>query len=220
LEGSCDAPYLLGAACQAYQAGANVVCLNQRNCGGIEHLAPTLYHSGMSDGLAAVVRELVGRDGLPRVLVAGFSMSGNLALKMAEEMGEGAPSALLDVCAVSPALDLSETTRNLERPSNRPYQWNFVRGLRWLVERKKEFYPILYDVRKLDCLRIVGDFDEIYTAPHGVFAGAEDYYARASALAFVSRIRVPTFWSTLRMSPWYPSDHPCYVRRSRGTLTS
>ncbi len=204
LGGSADAPYMLGAARLAYGAGANVVRLNQRNCGGTEHLTPTLYHSGMSGDLAAVLRELVRRDGLSRVLVAGFSMGGNLALKMAGEMGGEAPTALLGVCAVSPALDLSETTRNLELPQNRLYQRSFVLGLRRLVERKKELYPNLYDVRKLGRLRTVRDFDELYTAPHGGFASAWDYYARTSAVRFVPRVRVPTLIIHARDDPLVP----------------
>jgi len=204
LGGSADAPYVLGAARLAYRAGANVVCLNQRNCGGTEHLTPTLYHSGMSGDLAAVVGELAGRDGLPRLFVAGFSMGGNLALKMAGEMGEAAPPALRGVCAVSPALDLRATTENLERPSNRPYQWTFVRGLRGLVERKAALYPNLYDTRRLRRLRTVRDFDELYTAPHGGFAGADDYYERASALGFVPRIRVPTLVIQAQDDPLVP----------------
>ena len=204
LGGSADAPYVLGAACLAYGAGTNVVRLNQRNCGGTEHLTPTLYHSGMSGDLAAVLRELVGRDGLSRVLVAGFSMGGNLALKMAGEMGEEAPTALLGICTVSPALDLSETTRNLELPQNRLYQRSFVRGLRRLVKRKKELHPGLFDVRKLGCLRTVRDFDELYTAPHGGFASAEDYYARTSAIRFVPRVQIPTLIIHARDDPLVP----------------
>jgi predicted alpha/beta-fold hydrolase len=131
-------------------------------------------------------------------------MGGNLALKMTGEMGKEATSALLGVCAVSPALDLSETTRNLELPQNRLYQRSFVRGLRRLVERKKRLYPSLYDVRKLDHLRTVRDFDELYTAPHGGFADAEDYYARASATRFVPLIRVPTLVIHARDDPLVP----------------
>ncbi len=204
LGGSADAPYVLGAARLAYQAGANVVRLNQRNCGGTEHLTPTLYHSGMSGDLTSVVRELAGRDGLSHILLAGFSMGGNLALKMAGEMGEAAPPALRGVCAVSPALDLAAITANLERASNRPYQWVFVRGLRRLVERKAELYPKLYDTDGLGHLRTVRDFDEIYTAPHGGFAGAEDYYERASALVFVPRVRVPTLVIQAQDDPLVP----------------
>ena len=204
LGGSCDAPYILGAARLAHRAGANVIRLNQRNCGGTEHLTPTLYHSGMSGDLTAVVRELMGRDDLSRIVVAGFSMGGNLALKMAGEMGVDASPALLGVCAVSPALDLKETARNLERPSNRPYQRAFVRGLRRLVERKKELYPELYDVRGLDRLRTVRDFDELYTAPHGGFSGADDYYTRSSAIRFVPRIGVPALMVHARDDPLVP----------------
>jgi predicted alpha/beta-fold hydrolase len=206
LGGSADAPYVLGAARLAHLAGANVVRLNQRNCGGTEGLTPTLYHSGMSGDLAAVVRELVERDGLSRVLVAGFSMGGNLALKMAGEMGGAAPAALVGVSAVSPASDLRETVRNLARPSNRPYQWNFVRGLRRLVERKKRLYPDLYDTSGLDRLRTVRDFDELYTAPHGGFADADDYYARSSALPLLPRIRVPTLIVHARDDPLVPCE--------------
>jgi predicted alpha/beta-fold hydrolase len=204
LGGSVDAPYVLGAARLAHRAGANVVRLNQRNCGGTEHLTPTLYHSGMSGDLAAVVRELASRDGLCRLLVAGFSMGGNLALKMAGEMGEAAPPALRGVCAVSPALDLRTTTENLERPSNRAYEWTFVRGLRRLVERKTELYPSLYGTRGLERLRTVRDFDELYTAPYGGFADADDYYERASALGLVGRIRVPTLVIQAQDDPLVP----------------
>ena len=204
LGGSADAPYVLGAARLAYRAGANVVRLNQRNCGGTEHLTPTLYHSGMSGDLAAVVRELEGRDGLSNILVAGFSMGGNLALKMAGEMGEAAPPVLRGVCAVSPALDLRATTENLERPSNRLYGWTFVRGLRRLVKRKAELFPDLYSTRGLERLRTVRDFDELYTAPHGGFSGADDYYERASALGFVPRIRVPTLVIQAQDDPLVP----------------
>ena len=204
LGGSAGAPYMLGAARLAHRAGANVVRLNQRNCGGTEHLTPTLYHSGMSGDLAAVVRELTGCDGLSNLIFAGFSMGGNLALKMAGEMGTAAPPALAAVCAVSPALDLRATTENLERPSNRPYQRTFVRGLRRLVERKAELFPKLYDTRGLGRLRTVRDFDELYTAPHGGFAGADDYYERASALGFVPRIRVPTLLIQAHDDPLVP----------------
>ena len=204
LGGSCDSPYVRGAAHLAYRAGANVVRLNQRNCGGTEHLTPTLYHSGMSGDLATVIRELAEHDGLADILVAGFSMGGNLALKMAGEMGEAAPPELTGVCAVSPALDLDATVRKLELPSNHLYQRYFVRSFWRLLKNKKEIYPNLYDLRNLELLRTVRDFDELYTAPHGGFAGAEDYYNRASAIRCVSQVRVPTLVIHAQDDPFVP----------------
>ena len=204
LWGSAASSYVLGTAGLGYQAGMNIVRLNQRNCGGTEHLTPTLYHSGLSGDLRAVVGELLDRARLPGVFVVSFSMGGNLALKMVGEAGTRAPSGLLGICAISPLIDLSETARYIERPSNRFYQWRFVQGLKTMMLRKKELYPELYDVRELSCVRTVRDFDELYTAVQWGFADAEDYYAKASSLGFLATIRVPTLVVHAQDDPLVP----------------
>src|SRR5215469_11915252 len=107
LEGSCDANYIRGTGERAWRAGFNVVRLNQRNCGGSEHLTPTLYHSGLSQDIRTVVHELIHRDALPEIFAAGFSMGGNLVLKMAGEFADAPPPQLRAVVAVAPALDLA-----------------------------------------------------------------------------------------------------------------
>ena len=45
-----------GIATRAFAAGMNVVRMNMRNCGGSDALTPTLYHSGRSADVGAVVR--------------------------------------------------------------------------------------------------------------------------------------------------------------------
>ena len=54
LESSSDAHYMRGLADKAFARGWNAVLLNQRNCGGTEHLTPRLYHSGLTDDVRAV----------------------------------------------------------------------------------------------------------------------------------------------------------------------
>src|SRR5690606_18980150 len=127
LEGSSHAHYMRGVADKAWAAGCNVVRLNQRNCGGTEHLSRGLYHSGLTHDPLFVIRELVETDGLPSVAVAGYSLGGNLASKLAGELGDEAPPQLAAVCAVSPTMDLAVCVRALERRSNLAYEWNFVR---------------------------------------------------------------------------------------------
>jgi predicted alpha/beta-fold hydrolase len=204
LGGSDASPYVMGTAELAYAVGMNVVRLNQRNCGNTEHLTPTLYHSGLSGDLRGVVAELLQRDRLSEVLVCGFSMGGNLALKMAGELGEERWPGLLGMCAISPPVDLSETAKHIERLSNRLYQWRFVKGLKRMMVRKKELYPELYDLQNLEQIHTVRQFDELYTAPHGHFSGVEDYYARSSALPLLSKIRVPTLILHARDDPLVP----------------
>ena len=90
LEGSSDAHYMRGIAAKAWARGLNVVRLNQRNCGGTEHLSQGLYHSGLTADPLFVLRELIERDGLSRIAIAGYSLGGNLALKLAGEFGDRA----------------------------------------------------------------------------------------------------------------------------------
>lgn len=217
LEGSSAAHYMLGIAEKAYAAGFSVVLLNQRNCGDTEHLSPGLYHSGLTEDAAFVIDQLVTRDAIDRIVVAGYSLGGNLALKLAGDYGSEAPAALRAVCAVSPIVEISRCVHALERPLNLVYQWNFVKGLRARMRRKAAHYPGVFPVERLPEIRTVRQFDEVFTAPHFGFAGAEDYYHRASAMRVVDRIRVPTLVVTAADDPFVPAgmfDEPALRRNS------
>jgi predicted alpha/beta-fold hydrolase len=206
LEGSTTAHYMRGLAAKGHHAGFNVLLLNQRNCGGTEHLGPGLYHSGLTDDAIHVMQEVVHEDGITRIVVAGYSLGGNLALKLAGDFGEAAPSELRGVCAVSPVMDPSRCVHALERRSNFIYQWNFVRGLRARMRRKEALHPGRFDLTRLGSIRTVREFDDVYTAPYFGFQGAEDYYHRASALRVVDRIRVPALIITSEDDPFVPSE--------------
>src|SRR5689334_17794602 len=205
LEGSSTAHYMRGLAHKALAEGFNVVLLNQRNCGGTEHLGPGLYHSGLTEDAAHVIRTLA-REGLDRVVVAGYSLGGNLALKLAGEHTRQALPSLKAVCAVSPVLDLEACVRALERRSNVIYQWNFVRNLKARMRRKNLAHPGFFDVGKLPMIHTVRQFDEAYTAPHFGFRDASDYYHRAAAMRVIDRVRVPSLIITAADDPFVPSD--------------
>ena len=100
MEGSTSSIYMIATADKAFRAGFNVVRVNYRNCGGTEHLTPTLYHGGLSDDLRVVVNQLIENDGLMRIFLLGFSLGGNMVLKLAGEYGEDAPSEVVAVCVV------------------------------------------------------------------------------------------------------------------------
>ncbi len=203
LEGSSSAHYMRGLADKAFARGFNVLLLNQRNCGGTEHLGAGLYHSGLTHDANCVIRDLAA-EGIDRVVVAGYSLGGNLALKLAGDYGPDAPPALRGVCAVSPVLELGECVRALERRQNFVYQWNFVRGLKARMRRKEALYPGRFAVERLREVRTVRQFDEIFTAPHFNFDGASDYYHRASAMRVIDRIRVPALIITAEDDPFVP----------------
>lgn len=194
LEGSTESQYIVGTANKAWAAGMNVVRMNMRNCGGTHTLAPTLYHSGMSGDVGAVMRALIEQDELPQIALVGFSMGGNLVLKLAGELGrEGAaPPELLGAAAISPAADLGPSADALNQTRNRLYEWNFVWHLRQSVRRKAGAFPGRYDLSRLAGIWSVRGFDDKITAPYSGFADADDYYGRSSASNVVEHIRVPT----------------------------
>ncbi len=202
LEGSSSAHYMRGIADKAWAAGLNIVRLNQRNCGGTEHLSRGLYHSGLTDDPRFVIRELLG-EGIRSVAVAGYSLGGNLTLKLAGELGDTMPE-LAAVCAVSPTMDLGGCVEALERKGNIPYQFNFVRNLKRRMRRKAQAFPGDFELEPLERVWTVRQFDEAYTAPHHGFAGASDYYHRASALRVIDRIAVPALILTAADDPFVP----------------
>ena len=204
LEGSSTAHYMRGISDKAWAAGWDVVRLNQRNCGGTERLSRGLYHSGLTHDVQCVLRELLERDGVPAVAVAGYSLGGNLALKLAGELGETAPPGLVGVCAVSPTMDLAACVAALERRSNLAYEWNFVRNLKGRMRRKAALFPQEFSVEPLGRIWTVRQFDEAYTAPYYGFKDATDYYYRASAMRAIDRIRVPTLILTAENDPFVP----------------
>jgi predicted alpha/beta-fold hydrolase len=206
LNASSDAHYMKGIATKAFARGMNVVRLNQRNCGRTEHLSRGLFHSGLTADARHVIEELAAVDGLTSIAVAGYSLGGNLALKLAAEYADHAPPHLRAAAAVSPSLEIAECVRALERPENVMYQWNFVKDLKARMRRKARSWPALYDTSGLGRIRTVREFDDAYTAPHFGFRDAADYYFRASAMRIIDRIRIPTLIITAEDDPFVPSQ--------------
>ncbi len=193
LEGSSASQYVIGTANKAFAAGMNVVRMNMRNCGGTEKLCQTLYHSGMSADVGGVTKGLVSEDGLRHIALAGFSMGGNLVLKLAGEWGRdnAVPPQLVAVAGVSPAMDLAISSDALHDPQNRIYEWKFLWGLQRRMMRKSSLFPERF-AKPPRFWRSLREFDEKVTAPYSGFTGADDYYARASSAQVVQNIRVPT----------------------------
>jgi len=191
LEGSSDSQYMLGLAFKGLAAGMNVVRMNQRNCGGTDDLTPTLYHSGRSQDVARVAEHLVAQDRISRFALAGFSMGGNLVLKLAGEWAQQGPSGFQAVAAVCPALDLAASADALHRPANRLYELYFLWKLRRRLLAKARLFPGRFDISRLRGIASLRDFDDKITAYYCGFEGAADYYQRAAAANVVDRIGVP-----------------------------
>jgi len=192
LEGSSSSQYVLGNADKLWHAGCNVIRMNMRNCGGTEALSPTLYHSGLSGDVLAVMQHFAARESLLHVALVGYSMGGNLVLKLAGELGGQPPPMLCAVVGVSPAIDLGDSADALHEGFNRVYERRFLRALLGRYRRKTELFPAIYDPARAAGVTSLRLFDDRITAFYNSFDGATDYYFRAASARVVDQIAVPT----------------------------
>ena len=200
LEGSSDSQYVQGLTRRAWDAGMNVVRMNMRNCGGTDTLTPTLYHSGLSGDVGEVMRHFSARYGLEHVVLVGYSMGGNLVLKLAGEWGNRSPlSAVATVC---PAIDLAAGSDALHEPRNRLYEARFLRGLMRRFRRKAALFPAGYQPETIGPIRSLRDFDDKIVARYCGFEDADDYYFRAASARVIDRIAVPTLVLSAQDDPF------------------
>lgn len=192
LEGSSNSQYVVGNANKLWRSGCNIIRMNMRNCGGTEALTPTLYHSGLSNDVLAVMHYFVERYSLASMSLIGYSMGGNLVLKLAGELGPKAPPQLHSVIGVSPAVDLGPSADALHRLQNRLYELKFLRALLRRFRRKAVLFPRAYDRNRAAGIYSLRAFDDRITALYSGFSGADDYYTRAAAARVLDHIAIPT----------------------------
>ena len=213
LEGSSDAGYARSLAQASLDAGYSAHRYNMRSCGGTEHVCgKTLYHSGQTSDLLAVVRQVKGHA---PIFLAGFSLGGNVVLKLAGELGESAVGLIAGVAAVSTPIHLAACVERLRRPSNFIYSNRFLSRLKQRIRLKERLTPGLFALDGLDRVKSVYEFDDKFTAPCFGFGTADNYYATQSSQNFLHSIRIPALVVHAKDDPLVPCEvyeHPAFTR--------
>lgn len=200
LEGSAHSGYILGNAARLLAAGCHVVRMNMRACGGADALAPTIYHSGRSEDIGAVVQALRA-SGCERIALVGYSMGGNLVFRYAGEQsvspGAGAAAGpVVAVAGVSPLLDLAPSSAALHAPSNRLYEKRFLRAMKRRLRAKTALFPTIYGSLDregvFERIQTMRDFDGEIVARFGGFRDADDYYEQVRASHYADCLAVPS----------------------------
>ena len=214
LEGSSNSVYVQGLLALARLRGLRGAALNFRSCARepedvhrwIPNRAPRLYHSGDTGDLDLVVAELARRSAGAPLVAAGISLGGNVLLRW---LGENpAQRAVAAAATISVPYDLGAGARHLEGPIGRVYLRHFLPTLIAKAEGLLDRFPELRDRLDRDAIRRARDFwsfDDAATAPLHGFAGAGDYYARASSIAIADRIATPTLCLSASDDPFLPA---------------
>jgi len=205
LEGSSSSHYAQAFAVEAARRGWRFAVPHFRGCSGEINLAPRAYHSGDHEEVGWMLARFYSLHDGP-VLAAGISLGGNALLRYAEEAGESAAARVVAIAAVSAPLDLAAGARAIGRGFGRQvYTRMFLRTMKSKAFVKLRQHPGLFDARAMRAARDLRDFDEVFTGPLHGFAGADDYYARASAKPQLARIRIPALVLNARNDPFLPA---------------
>lgn len=207
LEGSARRRYVRNVCRELLAAGIRPVALNLRGCSGEPNRALTYYHSGKTDDLAHVLALLRTRYPDRRIGAIGFSLGGNVLLKLMGERSDGGAGLLDAAVAMSVPYDLAAGSALLERSAmGRAYSAYFLRSLKRKVGWKEERLRSVLDLPAALASRTIWEFDDRVTAPLHGFASAEEYYARSSSVQFLTGVRVPTLLLHAEDDPFLPKE--------------
>ncbi|SCA64042.1 Uncharacterized protein SCG7086_BQ_00070 [Chlamydiales bacterium SCGC AG-110-P3] len=187
--GSDRSPRVIRLARKLYRRGVKVVRINLRGCGSGKGHARKPYHGGCSGDIAAVLKAFKTETPYSPFCVTGFSLGGNIALKLAGELGSAAEDLLDLVIAISPPIDLAASVQRIGLSENRLYEVAFIRGLLQEVTERHAMFPELQPVMFPFDPKLFA-FDQLYTAPAWGFTDALDYYDRASAKPLIKNITI------------------------------
>ncbi len=180
LSGSHRSPYLIRMTKKLAKNNIRAVRLNLRSCGSGKGHAKHICHAGRSDDVLAALLQLKKETPDSPISLIGFSLGGNIALKLAGELKDQAHTLLEKVIAIGPPIDLYSSVKLGNQKKNRFYEKYFIRLLKAEKKHRYKKYP---DLKKVDLPRklTMFEFDNLYTAPEAGFKDALDYYKKSSS---------------------------------------
>lgn len=191
LGGSSRSRYMVRLSRFLYRKGQRVIRVNFRGCGIGKGFARKPAHGGRSDDLLAVCHQLKRLNPESDLRVVGFSLSGNILLKMLGELGSAGVPLVERALAICPSVDLKASATFIAQPENRVFEEYYLRYMVERVVEKQKIYPDFPKIVFPDPLSMY-TFDDLYTAPLSGFQNADDYYDHCSCKNLVHLIKVPT----------------------------
>lgn len=206
LGGSYQSGYMRRIASKLCHRGVRVFRMDLRGAGAGMWLAKLPYHSGRSDDAAAALQFVAQLCPDSPTLLIGFSLGGNIALKLLGEVGAGECGNLIAGMAVCPPVELGTCCERLQQRDNRLYDRRFVfeliRQHRERLRRVPGTPAMPFSVKPKTLLEL----DDRFTGPINGFGNAANYYRECSSAQFVPEIRRPTFILSATNDPIIPAE--------------
>lgn len=203
LEGSSDSHYVRGAAARARALGWRTLAMNYRSCSGEPNRMPRFYHCGETGDLGFVVNRILERFSGPLVL-AGFSLGGNVLLKWLGECGDAVSPRIRGASCISASIQPAACSIVLDSVPGYFYRWHLLSSVKRKAELFQGLHPGRIDIEGVRRARTFHHFDRLVIAPLYGFRDELDYYEQADASPYLPRIRVKTLMLTAEDDPIVP----------------
>ena len=203
LEGSADSHYVRGAAARARALGWRTLALNYRSCSGEPNRNPRFYHCGETGDPGFVAGRILERFSGPLVL-AGFSLGGNVLLKWLGERGDGVSARIRGAACISASINPAACAKVLDSVAGYFYRWHLLSSVKRKAERFVKLHPGLIDIEGVRRARTFHHFDRLVIAPLYGFRDELDYYEKADASPYLPHIRVKTLILAAEDDPIVP----------------
>lgn len=142
-EGRVDSNYVLHTGARLLDAGFDVFRLHFRDHGDTHALNPGLFHSCLIDEVVGGIADLARRVPHRSLCVAGYSLGGNFALRVALR----APDAGIDLSHAAAVCPLINPHSGLTAIESAPWFYEQYFMLKWgrSLRRKQALYPEQFD---------------------------------------------------------------------------
>ncbi len=209
LEGNSSRAYVKGMANHFKSNGWDVLAWNYRGCSDEVNRKIRFYHSGATDDLDTVITHVSDHYNFTKIHLLGFSLGGNLMLKYLGERGANVPEIICKAIGISVPTDLYASCIKISKGINRVYNRRFLKQLKEKVKKKSKYFPGQFDLKSLNKIHRLIDFDEFFTAPIHGFKNALHYYEHCSAQRYITNIQIPTMIINAQNDPFLaPSCYP------------
>ncbi len=215
-EGSSSSTYILHTGRLLYNLGYAVFRLNLRDHGESHHLNEGMFYGTLLDEVFVSIQKAALLSGGRGVFVAGFSLGGNFALRVARRASVEPINNLGGIMAISPALDPSRATDAID--GNPLLRWYFLKKWRRSLDTKQRLYPGLYDFSGIVSLDTTRAMTDVLVARYGIYRDSEEYF-KGYTLGpdSLKDVRVPLTIVISRDDPVIPIDDFYRLRLSETT---
>ncbi len=203
-EGSLDSTYVLQTGSRLLAEGWDVFRLNFRDHGDSHALNEALFHSCRIDEVVHALGDIAQRWPARPLVVAGFSLGGNFALRAAlRAQAVGIPLAY--ALAVCPIIDPGEGLFSLEENAPWFYQAYFMHKWRRSLQLKQAAFPHQQYFELAELKQSLRGLTEALVLRHTDFKSLQAYLDGYSvAGAALAAMSIPATILTARDDPVIP----------------